>query len=880
MSYSDSLDLAISNIKQQTTLMQRCLQHGKLMDALKHSSALLTELRNPHLLPKQYYALYILVFDALSALSSFLVEGTTPNDTSVATQLADLYELVQYAGNVVPRLYLMITVGTSYLRVPGAPREEILRDMLEMCRGVQNPVRGLFLRYYLSQRTKQLLLDQDDSGQDDPGHALEFNCQFLIANFIEMNKMWVRLQHQGPLREREQRAKERRELQILVGAQIVRLSQLVDNNTEIYATEILPVVLQQVVQCRDVLCQEYLYDVLCQVFPDEFHLRTLDILLQTTLQLNTQTSVARIVLTLVERLNGYVQRLRDNTKDAEVPKGVFDTFWNHLQKLNEERPDLPLTEITGVVHGLMTLSLMWYPVNLQNIDKLLGLVAQKCKDEGGAERNLECIPRLVELLAAPDSDEHADQAQSLTRSAEYYYGVITQCPSFIELLMLLDTAAQVKVVARIIDCFVTVQAEQPKTLQIANKDQLERLLRVVEPLVKSGTAKEGEIADEMTARLAQEQLAKFCHLVAACLPSSKEFSTVEKRIEALLMLKNAYHRGGKSIRFTYPAIITCLWREIRKCALYESRIPGKRDYYRNLNKQIFKYVARCISDLFNICGSSSGGTDLVYKMNLASASLADQLSLEEIAYNFFSEAFTVFEESLSDARSQWQALVSMAQALQKTRSLHVENYYSNLAVRTTLHGSKLLRKQDQCRAVYACSHLWWATEISSIGEEEGRTQTFFREGKRVLECLQRSLRAADSLMDNVESCELMVEILNACLYYFIHGDEQSTHVGVGYINGLIELIKTNLRSLQLEQEQAGDPTESSTTTSPHYTMALDGSYVQVPESNNASSAAIEPKLKDISINEMIRVPVEHFQRTCAYIDNQRDIDPRFQTVVL
>ncbi|GMM54870.1 retromer subunit [Maudiozyma humilis] len=899
MSYSDSLDLAISNVKQQTTLMQRCLQHGRLMDALKHSSALLTELRNPHLLPKQYYELYILVFDALSALSAYLVDsGNVSGDNNgsdasasasaaaAATHLADLYELVQYAGNVVPRLYLMITVGTSYLRVPGAPREEILKDMLEMCRGVQNPMRGLFLRYYLSQRTKQLLVEGDTP------EALEFNCQFLIANFIEMNKMWVRLQHQGPLREREQRAKERRELQILVGAQIVRLSQLVDNNVEIYAAEILPVVLAQVVQCRDVLCQEYLYDVVCQVFPDEFHLRTLDTLLQTTLQLNAQTSVARIVLTLVDRLNGYVQRLRDNDSDAHIPATVFDTFWEHLTKLNEERPDLGLMEITGIVRGLMTLSLTWYPDNLQNIDKLLGLAAQKCNDEGGAERDPESVPRLVELLAAPDASEgevdarnDAQQISHNLASATYYYGVITQCPSFIELLVLLDAGAQVKVVARIIECFVSVQAEKPATLQIESKDQLERLLRVVEPLVKSGAKQ-----DTVTGQLAQEQLAKFCHLIAACLPASREYSTVEKRMEALLMLKNVYHRGGRGIRHTYPAIITCMWREIRRCAVYEVRIRGKRDYYRNLNKQTFKYVARCISDLFNVCcGASSDGsssaaaTDLVYKLNLASAALADELSLEEIAYNFFSEAFAVFEDSLSDARSQWQALVSMAQTLQKTRSLHVENYYSNLAVRTTLHGSKLLRKQDQCRAVYACSHLWWATEIAAIGEEEGRTETFFREGKRVLECLQRSLRAADSLMDNVESCELMVEILNVCLYYFIHGEEQTTHVGVGYINGLIELVKTNLRSLQMEQEQEQEQANANgngATVAPRYVMALDGTYVQVPESNNASSAATQTKLKDISINEMVRVPVEHFQRTCTYIENQRDIDARFQTVVL
>jgi hypothetical protein len=31
-------------------------------------------------------------------------------------QVSDLYELVQYAGNIVPRLYLLITVGVVFIK--------------------------------------------------------------------------------------------------------------------------------------------------------------------------------------------------------------------------------------------------------------------------------------------------------------------------------------------------------------------------------------------------------------------------------------------------------------------------------------------------------------------------------------------------------------------------------------------------------------------------------------------------------------------------------------------------------------------------------------------------------------------------------------------
>ena len=68
------------------------------------------------------------VFDALRYLSVHLRENHPVN------HLADLYELVQYAGNIVPRLYLMITVGTAYMSIEGAPVKELMKDMMDMSR--------------------------------------------------------------------------------------------------------------------------------------------------------------------------------------------------------------------------------------------------------------------------------------------------------------------------------------------------------------------------------------------------------------------------------------------------------------------------------------------------------------------------------------------------------------------------------------------------------------------------------------------------------------------------------------------------------------------------------------------------------------------------
>ena len=44
------------------------------------------------------------------------------------------------------RMYLLITVGIVYIKTQEYSRRDILRDLVEMCRGVQHPLRGLFLR--------------------------------------------------------------------------------------------------------------------------------------------------------------------------------------------------------------------------------------------------------------------------------------------------------------------------------------------------------------------------------------------------------------------------------------------------------------------------------------------------------------------------------------------------------------------------------------------------------------------------------------------------------------------------------------------------------------------------------------------------------------
>lgn len=81
----------LATVKVQTVQLKRCLEQDQIMEALKATSSMLAELRTSSLSPKQYYELYMSVFDSLRHLSNYLYEAHTEGKH----HLADLYELVQ-----------------------------------------------------------------------------------------------------------------------------------------------------------------------------------------------------------------------------------------------------------------------------------------------------------------------------------------------------------------------------------------------------------------------------------------------------------------------------------------------------------------------------------------------------------------------------------------------------------------------------------------------------------------------------------------------------------------------------------------------------------------------------------------------------------------
>ena len=75
-----------------------------------------------------------------------------------------------------------------------------------------------------------------------------------------------------------------------VGENIIRLGHLEGLTYDLYRSVVLPKILEMIVICKDPMAQQYLMDCIIQVFPDEYHLQSLEQLLDTTSNLNHQVS--------------------------------------------------------------------------------------------------------------------------------------------------------------------------------------------------------------------------------------------------------------------------------------------------------------------------------------------------------------------------------------------------------------------------------------------------------------------------------------------------------------------------------------------------------------------------------------------------------------
>ena len=256
------------------------------------------------------------------------------------------------------------------------------------------------------------------------------------------------------------------------------------------------------------------------------------------------------------------------------------------------------------------------------------------------------------------------------------------------------------------------------------------------------------------------------------------------------------------MRFTFPAVITSA---IKLCRRYKN-LEHLEDDWASKVEAILKFARQ----LTSILATQVDAPTIALRLFLLAAQVADECGFEDLAYDLYVEAFTVYEEGISESRAQLQAITLVIGTLQGARVFGVDNY-DTLITKAALHGAKLLKKPHQASAVHLASHMWWQEASTSTpesadlstpaGPEKPSTLPQAKDGedgadapkavrrlaleacaaslrvlqyphqdsKRVLECLQKSLRIANSATEEIVTVQLYVDTLDQYLFYLDRG---------------------------------------------------------------------------------------------------------------
>ncbi|XP_075654117.1 vacuolar protein sorting-associated protein 35A-like isoform X2 [Castanea sativa] len=534
-----------------------------------------------------------------------------------------------------------------------------------------------------------------------------------------------------------------------------------------YKDGVLPRVLEQVVNCKDELAQFYLMDCIIQVFPDEYHLQTLDVLLGACPLLEPSVDIKTVLSQLMERLSNYAASSTEVLPEF-LQVEAFSKLSNAIGKVIEAQVDMPTVGVVTLYSSLLTFTLHVHPDRLDYADQVLGACVKKLSGKGKITDS-KATKQIVALLTAP---------------LEKYNDIVTalKLSNYPHVMEYLDNETN-KVMSTVI-----IQSIMKNKTCISTSDKVEALFELVRGLVKD---LDGTLHDEIDEDDFKEEQNSVSRLIQMLYNEDPE-----EMFKVICTVKKHILTGGpKRLPFTVPPLVFSCLKLVRQLQGQEENPFG--DETSTTPKKIFQLLNQTIEAL-----SIVPAPELSLQLYLQCAEAANDCDLEPVAYEFFTQAYILYEEEISDSKAQVTAIHLIVGTLQRMHVFGVENR-DTLTHKATGYSAKLLKKPDQCRAVYACSHLFWVDDQENM-----------KDGERVLLCLKRALRIANAAQQmtnatrgSTGSVTLFVEILNKYLYFFEKGNPQIT---ISTIQGLIELITTEMQSDSTTPDPAADAFFAST----------------------------------------------------------------------
>ncbi|MCQ2820037.1 MAG: vacuolar protein sorting-associated protein 35 [archaeon] len=784
------LDNCLKNVRTMAYQIHNSIDQNNLRQCLKDTNALLLELKTSKLYPRNYYHLYTAIFDEMQGVQNFFKEELARGRTT-----KDLYTSVQQAAHVIPRIYLMITAAAVCIeKEPPTAREKIF-DILQMIKGVQNPTRGLFARYFLLKTIKDKLPDKGNEYTTDSS-SIDDTYRFILQNFEEMNDLWIRLSANKKLdpSANYDKNKERKDLQVLVGDNITRLSSLEGLDLQTYKNNILPKLLQIIVNAKEKMSQQYLLECIIQAFSDDYNIPCMKLILDTIFQLDKSIDSKSLLIEIMEKI---AKSESDNNSNGEQASSEKKQNYEDILKLLLEKIEKVLKDTSALVvkeENIMisTLKLVvaYMKFNIkcscpeEKLNRVNHILAEVLKllsslNQIGSKKIIKLIEN---LLTAPLESELS----------------FFDFPDFSALLKYLDFPSKNSIALHLIESFTKNNSQDT----LDTPDKIKFLFDSLNTLLYDEA--DGTYDDPIQFEFEQNQIVKLLFTI--------HNSSPEIMYNSFVLLKDIFLKGGaKRQSFTLPALVNIITNFCFSLGYgfdCMNNLIQLNENDNNIREHLSQYnfqelSADNLSDflmknytLLNEIITAIGGNDLyrATQCYLLCSTHVNQIQLNKEKYvdaglSFINAALQIYNDNKYDGSLKQKIFNEIISALIQAKILNpdlITQIINSLQTST----QTMPKRGDQCYAMLdLCDAYYFALNDKT----------------KVLDCLKKAKRFADFAMTTPTYLDLFVIIINKVIFYIQHDSEDI--VPAEFIEEIIEAIKNHIETIKSENAKVDNLAE-------------------------------------------------------------------------
>lgn len=165
---------------------------------------------------------------------------------------------------------------------------------------------------------------------------------------------------------------------------------------------------------------------------------------------------------------------------------------------------------------------------------------------------------------------------------------------------------------------------------------------------------------------------------------------------------------------------------------------------------------------------------LLLQTTQAINNLHNSADLEELAYDFTSQALMIYQDELCDTEERMRSIKLITATLAHLKIFDEENYNA-LTMNTQQYCQTLLLKSSQCEALTLASHMFTNPNYGI----DNYTSQFNK-------CYSKALKISDQCLSNPSNLALLVTILNKYYYHYMN---DTARISYDEVNKLIELVQ-------------------------------------------------------------------------------------------